>query len=208
MQERASQIILAAAVIDDDRQLRHGGSARFLLERGQLVSDPLTPSRVLQLAQLESVAAGRSERPAAGSRKRAVHPNAAYGNEGGEIANIVRGERLDGVAGDDRGARLREQRRDLVGQLREDVAVGLIPEGMNGIEMIGKIREFNKTTNQLKELRSEYISTTSELMFASKQSEVAKSAEKLGLREPIVPPTKIEVDSAELYKGANKEIGK
>jgi len=63
-----------------------------------------------------------------------------------------------------------------------------------------KIREFNKTTNDLKELRSDHISTKSELMFASKQSEVAKAAEKLGLKESIVPPTKIEVDSLELYK--------
>jgi hypothetical protein len=70
----------------------------------------------------------------------------------------------------------------------------------NGYYADDKIREFNKTTNQLKELRSEYISTKSELMFASKQSEVAKSAEKLGLKEPVVPPTKIEVDSLELYK--------
>jgi hypothetical protein len=69
------------------------------------------------------------------------------------------------------------------------------------------IRDFNKTSNQLKELRSEYISTKSELMFASKQSEVAKSVESMGLKEPVVPPNKIEVDSAELYK-ENKPIGR
>lgn len=73
----------------------------------------------------------------------------------------------------------------------------------NGYYADDKIREFNKTSNQLKELRSEYISTKSELMFASKQSEIAKSAEKLGLKETVVPPTKIEVDSVELYKGSN-----
>ena len=78
----------------------------------------------------------------------------------------------------------------------------------NGYYADGKIREVNKTTNQLKELRSEYISTKSELMFASKQSEVAKSAEKLGLKEPVVPPTKILVDSAQLYKDSNNTIGK
>jgi hypothetical protein len=70
----------------------------------------------------------------------------------------------------------------------------------NGYYADDKIREVNKISNQLKELRSEYISTKSELMFASKQSEVAKSAEKLGLKQPVVPPTKIEVDSAQLYK--------
>lgn len=73
----------------------------------------------------------------------------------------------------------------------------------NGYYADDKIREVNKVSNQLKELRSEYISTKSELMFASKQSEVAKSAEELGLKEPLVPPIKIEVDSIELYKGSN-----
>lgn len=73
----------------------------------------------------------------------------------------------------------------------------------NGYYADDKIREVNKISNQLKELRSEYISTKSELMFASKQSEVAKSAEELGLKEPVVPPIKIEVDSTELYKASH-----
>lgn len=73
----------------------------------------------------------------------------------------------------------------------------------NGYYADDKIREVNKISNQLKELRSEYISTKSDLMFASKQSEVAKSAEKLGLKEPVVPPTKIKVDSTQLYKTSN-----
>lgn len=70
----------------------------------------------------------------------------------------------------------------------------------NGYYADDKIREFNKTSNELKELRTEYISTKSELMFASKQSEVAKSALMLGLKEPVVPPIKIKVDSADLYR--------
>jgi hypothetical protein len=69
----------------------------------------------------------------------------------------------------------------------------------NGYYADDKIREANKISNELKELRSEYISTKSDLMFASKQSEVAKSAEAIGLKEPVVPPMKIEVDSAQLY---------
>jgi hypothetical protein len=73
----------------------------------------------------------------------------------------------------------------------------------NGYYADDKIREVNKISNQLKELRSEYISTTSDLMFASKQSEVAKSAGQLGLKEPVVPPVKIEVDSAQLYTDSN-----
>ncbi len=74
----------------------------------------------------------------------------------------------------------------------------------NGYYADDKIREVNKLSNNLKELRTEYIFTKSELMFASKQSEVAKSAEKLGLKEPVVPPVIIETDSAELY-GDKKE---
>jgi hypothetical protein len=70
----------------------------------------------------------------------------------------------------------------------------------NGYYADDKVREANRLSNQLKELRSEYISTKSELMFTSKQSEVAKAVEGMGLREPVVPPMKIEVDSAELYK--------
>lgn len=77
----------------------------------------------------------------------------------------------------------------------------------NGYYADDKIREVNKISNQLKELRSQYISTKSELMFASKQSEVAKAAESMGLKEPVVPPTKIQVDSAELFK-SNNRIGK
>jgi hypothetical protein len=73
----------------------------------------------------------------------------------------------------------------------------------NGYYADDKIREANKVSNQLKELRSEYISTKSELMFASKQSEVARSAEELGLKEPVVPPVKIEVDSAQLFTQGN-----
>ena len=37
-------------------------------------------------------------------------------------------------------------------------------------------------------------------MFASKQSEIAKSALTLGLKEPLVPPIKIEVDSLQVYQ--------
>ena len=76
----------------------------------------------------------------------------------------------------------------------------------NGYYADDKVREFNKSTNQLKELRSEYISTKSELMFASKQSEVAKAVAADGLFEPVVPPKKIEADSAELYKGINENV--
>lgn len=74
----------------------------------------------------------------------------------------------------------------------------------NGYYADDKIREVNKISNQLKELRTEYIYTKSQLMFASKQSEVAKSVQELGLKEPVVPPIVIEVDSSELFVNAKK----
>lgn len=58
------------------------------------------------------------------------------------------------------------------------------------------VREINKINNELKELRSEYITSMSDLMFISKQSEVAKAALPLGIVESVVPPKKIVVKSA------------
>lgn len=45
--------------------------------------------------------------------------------------------------------------------------------------------------DEIKELRSEYVSTKSELMKKSKQSEVARIAEETGLKESTQPPGKI-----------------
>ncbi|HRG59989.1 MAG TPA: FtsL-like putative cell division protein [Bacteroidia bacterium] len=59
-----------------------------------------------------------------------------------------------------------------------------------------KIRQISKINNELKELRSEYITSKSKLMFVSKQSEVAKTAEDMGLpiKESTTPPGKIIVE--------------
>jgi hypothetical protein len=53
------------------------------------------------------------------------------------------------------------------------------------------VRETSKTTKDLKELRSEYISLKSELMFHSNQSQVAQLVAPLGLKEAKVPPFKL-----------------
>lgn len=65
----------------------------------------------------------------------------------------------------------------------------------NGYYAEDTVRQLNKAGTELKELRSEYITTKSELMYISKQSEVANMAEKknLGLKESLVPPQKIVV---------------
>ena len=59
------------------------------------------------------------------------------------------------------------------------------------------IRRIDKISQELKELRSEYITTKSELMFRSKQSEVAHHLESSGLKESTVPPKKIIIKKRE-----------
>jgi len=73
----------------------------------------------------------------------------------------------------------------------------------NGYYADDKIREVNRVNNQIKELRTEYISSKSDLMFVSKQSQVAKAVEPLGLKEPVIAPMKIEIDSAKLKQGSH-----
>lgn len=53
------------------------------------------------------------------------------------------------------------------------------------------IREIDKTSKEIKELRSEYISVKSDLMFKSRQSQVAKEVLPLGIKQLEVPPKKI-----------------
>ncbi|MBS1764131.1 MAG: hypothetical protein JSS90_04085 [Bacteroidetes bacterium] len=53
------------------------------------------------------------------------------------------------------------------------------------------IREIDKTAKEIKELRSEYISVKSDLMFKSRQSQVAKEVEAQGIKQLTVPPKKI-----------------
>ena len=49
-------------------------------------------------------------------------------------------------------------------------------------------RNINTVTKELKELQYEYKTLKSEVMFRSKQSELAKSVEPFGLKELIAPP--------------------
>lgn len=54
------------------------------------------------------------------------------------------------------------------------------------------IRKIEYIKKELKELRYEYISTHTKLMHISKQSELVKRVEALGLKETTVPPYKIQ----------------
>lgn len=65
----------------------------------------------------------------------------------------------------------------------------------NGYYAEEQIRKQNRLTNEIKELRSEYIISKSDLMFISKQSEVARRALPIGVKESVEPPVKIVVHS-------------
>lgn len=56
------------------------------------------------------------------------------------------------------------------------------------------VRDINRTNKELKELQYEYKTLKSEVMFRSKQSELAKAVEPFGLKELTLPPVVL-VDS-------------
>ena len=63
----------------------------------------------------------------------------------------------------------------------------------NGYYAEKSVREISHINTEIKELKSEFITTKSELMFMSNQSEVARAAAPIGLNESTVPPKKIVV---------------
>lgn len=58
----------------------------------------------------------------------------------------------------------------------------------NGHFSDNTIKDINKTSKELKELQYEYKTIKSEVMLRSKQSELAKAVEPLGLKELTQPP--------------------
>ena len=95
--------------------------------------------------------------------------------------------------------------------LSKDNVVGLLPFiffltflGIvyiaNGYYAEKIVRDLHKTGNDVKELRSEYITIKSDLNYKSKQSQVAQATELLGIIESTTPPTKIVVDDNEMEK--------
>jgi len=58
----------------------------------------------------------------------------------------------------------------------------------NGHYADNTIRSINRTAREVKELQHEYKTVKSEVMFRSKQSELAKAVEPLGLKELTASP--------------------
>ena len=59
------------------------------------------------------------------------------------------------------------------------------------------VRKINALQADVEDLRADYTTLKSDLMFASKQSEVAKKVKNIGLKESLNPPNKIEVEEGE-----------
>jgi hypothetical protein len=59
------------------------------------------------------------------------------------------------------------------------------------------IRKVDKTRIEVEELRADYTSLKADYMFASKQSEVARKVQSIGLKESQTPPNKLIVDKSE-----------
>ncbi len=66
------------------------------------------------------------------------------------------------------------------------------------------VRQLDSTGNELKELRSEYITVRSQLEKKEQQSQVASGIGALGLRESRVPPIKISVEADQLENDHRK----
>jgi hypothetical protein len=73
----------------------------------------------------------------------------------------------------------------------------------NGYYADDQVRKVNSLTNEIKELRTQYIVVKDSLVIKSKQTEVAKALAKqqTGIKESVVPPKKIVVAPPSLPKG-------
>ncbi|MFN6945245.1 MAG: FtsL-like putative cell division protein [Cytophagaceae bacterium] len=59
------------------------------------------------------------------------------------------------------------------------------------------IRQIDKLKVEVEDLRADYTTLKAELMFASKQSEVAKKTAPHGIKESLKPPYKLKVKKGE-----------
>ena len=65
----------------------------------------------------------------------------------------------------------------------------------NGHMSDNRIRKINETARKLKDLQYEYKTLKSEMMFKSRESEMVKAAEPLGLTMDTISPARIKLIS-------------
>ena len=59
------------------------------------------------------------------------------------------------------------------------------------------IRKIDALKKEVEDLRADYTTLKADYMYASKQSEVARKVEKLGIKESLRPPEKIVIRESE-----------
>lgn len=59
------------------------------------------------------------------------------------------------------------------------------------------VRKINNIQAEVEDLRADYTTLKSDLMFSSKQSELAKKVKAYGLKESLTPPFKVVVEKGE-----------
>ena len=58
-------------------------------------------------------------------------------------------------------------------------------------------REINRAQSEVEDLRADFTTLKADVMFASKQSEVARRVKSIGLKESVKPPYKVIVEEGE-----------
>lgn len=59
------------------------------------------------------------------------------------------------------------------------------------------VRKINVMQVEVEDLRADYTTLKADLMFSSKQSEVARKVKAFGLKESLIPPYKVVVEEGE-----------
>jgi hypothetical protein len=59
------------------------------------------------------------------------------------------------------------------------------------------VRKINNVQAEVEDFRADYTTLKADLMFASKQSEVARKVQSMGLQESLTPPFKVQVEEGE-----------
>lgn len=59
------------------------------------------------------------------------------------------------------------------------------------------VRKINQIQVEVEDLRADYTTLKADLMFGSKQSEVARKVKAFGLKESLIPPYKVVVEEGE-----------
>jgi hypothetical protein len=62
------------------------------------------------------------------------------------------------------------------------------------------VRKIDRLQSDVEDLRADYTTLKADIMYASKQSEVARRVKELGLKESLNPPFKVVVEKVNIKK--------